>query len=67
MPYPIFDKERRQIVVACIHTYEQANAKLAELVESDPEPKATCAFSERVSPSARATSCARSRAKPSSD
>ena len=33
--------------MAGIRTDEQANAKLAELVEADPEPEATCSFGTR--------------------
>jgi hypothetical protein len=35
--YLIFENERRQILVECIESREQADAKLAELVEADPE------------------------------
>ena len=33
----IFDKERRQIVVDYIETREEAEAKLGELLQADPD------------------------------
>ena len=35
--YLIFETERRQILVECIESREQADAKLAELFEANPE------------------------------